>query len=207
VSVRLTVVGTHHITATAADSGGQTRAASITVTVYAAPPVLTIVAPADGFSTSGAVTFSGTALDFKDGDRANTIRWSSNVAGSLATGATVTAARRAAGRHVITAAVTDGDNATSTKTSTIGVGNAPAAGEQVPVGSAVTFTRSALDEAGDIWDNLAWVSRVAGVIGNRRSFRTSTLSAGPHRIVASVSDSAGAVGSATIAITVSGGGI
>src|SRR5439155_1148122 len=125
VSVRLTVVGTHHITATAADSGGQTRAASITVTVYAAPPVLTIVAPADGFSTSGSVTFSGTALDFKDGDRSNTIRWSSNVAGSLGTGATVTAARLAAGRHVITAAVTDSDNLTSTKTITIGVGNAP----------------------------------------------------------------------------------
>src|SRR5213078_2084226 len=123
VSVRLTVVGTHHTTA--ADSGGQTRAASITVTVYAAPPVLTIVAPADGFSTSGSVTFSGTALDFKDGDRSNTIRWSSNVAGSLGTGATVTAARLAAGRHVITAAVTDSDNLTSTKTITIGVGNAP----------------------------------------------------------------------------------
>src|SRR5439155_1713655 len=73
-------------TPTAADSAGQPRAASITVTVYAAPPVLTIVAPADGFSTSGSVTFSGTALDFKDGDRSNTIRWSSNVAGSLGTG-------------------------------------------------------------------------------------------------------------------------
>ncbi|TMB54684.1 MAG: DNRLRE domain-containing protein, partial [Deltaproteobacteria bacterium] len=311
VSVRLTVVGTHHITATAADSGGQTRAASITVTVYAAPPVLTIVAPADGFSTSGSVTFSGTALDFKDGDRSNTIRWSSNVAGSLGTGATVTAARLAAGRHVITASVTDSDNLTSTKTITIGVGNAPprvtitqpadgataaagtpitfqataldgidgtltariqwvsdlngmigtggsittstlargthvitaqvadssgltgsafvivtitpgstsnnrapqvtiaapASGAQIPVGSAVTFTGSAIDEAGDISANLAWVSSLDGVIGTGRSFSTSALSAGTHRIVASVSDSAGAVGSAAIAITVSGGGI
>jgi len=119
VPVRLTAVGAQHITATVADSGGQTRAASITVTVNAAPPVLTIVAPADGFSTSGSVTLSGTALDFKDGDRSNTIRWSSNVAGALGTGATVTAPRLANGRHVITASVTDSDGLTSTKTITI----------------------------------------------------------------------------------------
>src|SRR5207302_4168861 len=37
--VRLTAAGIHHITATAADSGGQTPAASITLTVCAAPPV------------------------------------------------------------------------------------------------------------------------------------------------------------------------
>src|SRR5439155_603789 len=216
VSVRLTVVGTHHITATAADSGGQTRAASITVTVYAAPPVLTIVAPADGFSTSGSVTFSGTALDFKDGDRSNTIRWSSNVAGSLGTGATVTAARLAAGRHVITAAVTDSDNLTSTKTITIGVGNAPprvtitqpADGATAAAGSPITFQATALDGIdGTLTARIQWVSDLDGMIGTGRSISTSTLSAGTHRIVASVSDSAGAVGSATIAITVSGGGI
>jgi len=51
VPVQLTVPGVHHITATVADSGGQTRAGSVAVTVYSAPPVLTIVAPADGFST------------------------------------------------------------------------------------------------------------------------------------------------------------
>src|SRR5207249_3762221 len=153
VSVRLTAVGIHHITATAADSGGQTRAASITFTVYAAPPVLTVVSPADGFSTSGSVTLNGTAVDFKDGDRSAAIKWSSSVAGSLGTGATVTAPRLAAGRHVITASVTDSDGLTATKTITIGVGNAPPRvtitqpldGTSAPAGTPLTFQATAID--------------------------------------------------------------
>src|SRR5207249_6233166 len=83
---------------------------------------------------------------------------------------------------------------------------APASGVQVPVGSSLTFTGTAIDEAGDLSANLAWVSSLDGVIGTGRSFTTSTLSAGTHRIMATVSDSAGLVGSATIAVTVSGGG-
>src|SRR5205823_6166911 len=216
VSARLTTVGTHHITATAADSGGQTRAAAITFTVYAAPPVLTVVSPADGFSTSGSVTLNGTAVDFKDGDRSAAIKWSSSVAGSLGTGATVTAPRLAAGRHVITASVTDSDGLTATKTITIGVGNAPPRvtitqpldGTSAPAGTPLTFQATAIDGIdGNVTARISWVSDLNGPIGTGGSIATPTQAPGTHRIMASVSDSGGLVGSATVALTVGTGGI
>src|SRR5207244_13535261 len=139
----------------------------------------------------------------------------------LVTGGARATATLARGTHVITAPVADSSGLTASAfvivTITPGSTNnnkapqvtiaAPASGVQVPVGSSLTFTGTAIDEAGDISANLSWVSSLDGVIGTGRSFTTTTLSPGTHRIMASVSDSGGLVGSATVALTVGTGGI
>lgn len=70
-------------------------------------------------------------------------------------------------------------------------------------GVAITFTAAATDpEDGDLSPSIAWTSTLDGAIGSGRSFTVSTLSAGVHTIVASVSDSDGGVGADTIHVTV-----
>ncbi len=85
---------------------------------------------------------------------------------------------------------------------------APANGASVAQGSSVTFTGTATDpEDGTISGSLSWSSSINGSIGSGASFSTSALSAGTHTITASVTDSAGAPGSAAITLTVTGGPI
>jgi hypothetical protein len=83
---------------------------------------------------------------------------------------------------------------------------APASGTSVAQGTSVTFSGTATDpEDGTISGSLTWSSSINGNIGSGASFSTSTLSAGTHTITASVTDSAGAPGSAAITLTVTGG--
>jgi hypothetical protein len=85
---------------------------------------------------------------------------------------------------------------------------APANGASVAQGSSVNFTGTATDpEDGTISASLSWSSSINGSIGSGASFSTSALSAGTHTITASVTDSAGAPGSAAITLTVTGGPI
>jgi hypothetical protein len=204
-------VGTHTITASATDTTNQTRSASISVIVTPAAPVLTIVAPVDGYSTSGSVTFTGTALDVKDGDRSSQIRWSSDVAGNLGTGGTIVAARLTAGRHVVTASVTDSDNLTATRTVTIAVGNvppvvtitAPANGASAPAGTAIAFAGSATDAVdGNVSTSLRWFSNLQGQIGTGTTFSVSNLARGAHVITARATDLGGLTGSTSIVVNV-----
>ncbi|MGD2046094.1 MAG: hypothetical protein PVH96_07720 [Gemmatimonadota bacterium] len=70
-------------------------------------------------------------------------------------------------------------------------------------GDPITFTAAANDpEQGDLSPSIAWTSNLDGDIGTGRSFTTSTLGAGLHTIIASVSDSDGGVGADTIHVTV-----
>ena len=69
----------------------------------------------------------------------------------------------------------------------------------------VSFAGTATDaEDGVLTAGLAWASSLDGAIGSGGSFTTSALSAGVHVITASVTDSGGTTGSATITITITG---
>lgn len=73
-----------------------------------ATPVVAITEPADGssFDEGTLITFSGTATDDEDGDLSANIEWSSNLDGSLGTGASIMATL-SIGTHMITASATD----------------------------------------------------------------------------------------------------
>ncbi len=81
---------------------------------------------------------------------------------------------------------------------------APENGLSFDVGQSITFTGTAADaEDGDIAANLVWTSNlVVEAIEIGASFSTSALVEGVHTITATVTDSGGADGSATITITV-----
>jgi len=79
---------------------------------------------------------------------------------------------------------------------------APGTGATFPSGSATTFTGTATDaESGNCSASLTWTSSLDGQIGTGPTF-SKALSVGNHIISASVTDSGGKIGTATITITV-----
>src|SRR3989441_6427394 len=184
----------HVITATVTDSDGLTATKTITIGIGNAAPRVTITQPLDGASAPAGtpLTFQATAIDGIDGNVTARISWVSDLNGPIGTGGSIATSTLARGTHVITAQVADSSGLTGSTfvIVTITPGStsnnrapqvtiaAPASGSQLPVGSSVTFTGTAIDEAGDLSANLAWVSSLGGVIGTGRSFTTSALSAG-----------------------------
>lgn len=115
--------GAYDITASVSDSDGATASASVSITLTAAanqPPTVTITAPGSGTRVAQGteVTFSATATDPEDGDRAPSISWSSNLDGALGMGARVSTTL-SAGTHTVVAAVTDSDGLSDEDTVTV----------------------------------------------------------------------------------------
>jgi hypothetical protein len=82
---------------------------------------------------------------------------------------------------------------------------APINGDTFGVGATVSFSGTATDAEDDdtvLTESLVWTSDLNGPIGSGGSFDTSTLNEGIHTITASVIDSGGKVGSASVVITV-----
>src|SRR5688572_22955065 len=80
---------------------------------------------------------------------------------------------------------------------------APGNGSSSTVGQPVAFAGTATDaEDGSLTANLSWVSSRDGAIGSGGTFSTSALTVGSHTITASVTDSGGLSGSASITIAV-----
>jgi bacterial leucyl aminopeptidase len=79
------------------------------------PPSVSISSPTAGSTVGTQVTLAGASNDAQDGNLSGSIRWSSNVGGSLGQGASVNVTL-AAGAHTVTATVTDSAGATSTST-------------------------------------------------------------------------------------------
>ena len=207
--------GVHVITAEVTDSGGAAGSATITITITVNQvPVVTIDGPVDGpsFTEADSVSFAGTATDAEDGVLTADLVWTSDVDGVIGSGASFTTSILSAGVHVITAEVTDSGGAagSATITITITVNQVPVVTIDGPVDGAsfteadsVSFAGTATDaEDGVLTTGLVWTSDVDGVIGSGASFTTDILSAGVHVITAEVTDSGGAVGSATITITI-----
>jgi hypothetical protein len=83
----------------------------------------------------------------------------------------------------------------------------PSSGASFDEGDPIDFTGTASDtEDGDLTSSLTWTSSRDGAIGMGGSFVRSDLTAGPHTITASVTDSGGRSGSAVISITVNATG-
>src|SRR5207237_5810124 len=130
-----------------------------------------------------------TAIDGIDGNVTARISWVSDLNGPTGTGGSIATSTLARGTHVITAQVADSSGLTGSAfvivTITPGSTNnnkapqvtiaAPASGVQVPVGSSLTFTGTAIDEAGDISANLSLVDSIGIVILHSRSFILSNL--------------------------------
>lgn len=77
------------------------------------------------------------------------------------------------------------------------------AGLSVTLGSSVTLSGTATDrEDGNLASSLAWSSNLDGALGTGASV-TKSLSGGVHTITAKAKDSAGAIGSDSVSITVS----
>src|SRR5207249_3027555 len=214
VPVVLSNAGTHHITATVTDSDGAMRAQEIDVTITLAPPMLTVLSPADSSSVAGPVTLTAKAVDFRDGVRSAAIRWTSDVAGRLGTGPSVTVPRLAVGRHVITASITDSDGLTATQSVTIVAGKtpptvtvlAPANGTTAPVWTPITFRGSATDAGdGDLGANLRWRSSLDGPIGTGATVTAARLSRGVHVVTAQAADSRGLTGTDSVVVVITGG--
>jgi hypothetical protein len=83
--------------------------------------------------------------------------------------------------------------------------DAPTDGDSFNLGNSVDFMGTATDAEDDdttLTAALSWTSSIDGSIGSGGSFSTSTLSVGVHTITASVTDSGGLPGSASISITI-----
>lgn len=79
----------------------------------------------------------------------------------------------------------------------------PTPGTSVPVGTLVTFSGSATDDPdGDLTASMAWSSNLQGALGTGGSFSRGDLVVGTHLITASVTDTGGLTGTATVSITV-----
>lgn len=208
-------VGTHTITAHVTDShGAPSNVASVTITIVSGLPTITITAPANhsAFDYRAWIDFAATATDAKDGDISNNIRWSSNIDGNLHTGASFRTKSLSTGIHTITASITDSDGHTATAIIivNVGTGHAPVVTITSPTNGAtyreyqlLTFSATATDaEDGNVAANLKWYYETTNLFGAGASFTYSTLAPGTHTITASVTDSSGLTGSASITITI-----
>ncbi len=207
--------GVHSITAEVTDSGGLQAQSAVTVTVEAnAPPSVTISSPAPGTSVfeGETVLLVATATDAQDGDLSAQIDWSSDIDGALGTGASVDVATLSPGPHVLTASVADalGEVGSDTTTVTVNVNQPPSVSITNPLegasfveGALVSFAGSAVDaEDGDLTPALDWSSNLDGALGTGTAFDLTTLSIGAHLVTATVVDSHGEPGSASVSISV-----
>jgi hypothetical protein len=105
------------------------------------PPVVTIQSPAGGtiVSSGQGVLLRATATDAQDGDLSARITWSSNLDGSLGTGAALTRTL-SVGAHVLTAVATDNDLNRDSASTTITVRAATTGFEDFGFGSGVDTT-------------------------------------------------------------------
>lgn len=80
--------------------------------------------------------------------------------------------------------------------------SSPASGASFTTGTNITFTGTATDpEQGNLSSQINWTSNLDGALGTGATFQRS-LSAGSHTVTASVADSAGLTGSASVTISV-----
>ncbi len=196
------VTGAHVVTASVADSQGQSASDSVTVTVEVdGPPTLSIGSPSSGTSiTLGAgVGLAGTAADNEDGSLSHLISWSSSIEGAIGTGANINWTPSVTGAHVVTASVVDsqGQPASDGVTVTVEVDGpptlsigSPSSGTSITLGAGVGLAGTAADnEDGSLSHLISWSSSIEGAIGTGATANWTPSVAGNHVVTASVSDS------------------
>ena len=201
--------GSHWVTARVTDNDGALATTTVALTIRPAinaPPSVEILEPADGaaFTTGVVITFSARSLDPEEGNLSDTIVWTSDISGTLGTGATV-AAVLPPGTHVVTAAATDSSGAHGSRSIAILVTPAPvnAAPELTIIdpaddsehssGTPVAFLASAADAEDDdeiLTQAISWSSDRDGTLGAGPSI-SALLSEGDHLVTATVTDTGG----------------
>ena len=199
--------GSHIITATIADNGGNTINDSVTISIstYNNPPVVTISAPtsAGQYVETTHIAFIASASDVEDGDLSSAITWTSDRDGTLANGNQFNTAQLSIGAHQIQASVEDSGETTShaqlaititeNQVPTITVAS-PSSGSTANVSSAIQLQATAADgDEGDLSANINWYSNVDGLLGTGTALNTSFAKSGSHIISARVEDSHGGV--------------
>lgn len=179
-----------------------------------AAPSVSISKPSNNSSyvDGTLIAFAGSASDSEDGSLSSKLVWTSSRDGQIGTGASFSRVLTT-GTHTISAKVTDSMGSTASASISVTVTTAT---NTVPVvtissplnlavfteGTAILFSGSATDkEDGSLTSKLIWRSSLDGALGTGGSF-SKVLRAGSHVIEASVKDSAGAVVSKKVSITV-----
>ncbi|MEE8476622.1 MAG: PKD domain-containing protein, partial [Myxococcota bacterium] len=170
------------------------------------PPSVSIASPTNGasFAQGESILFSGSASDVEDGDLSASLSWSSSVDGFLGTGANASLATLSVGSHFILAEAVDSEGAQGSASVTISVG----AGNQPPVaGFDATTNGLSVDFVDTSTDDGVIVTRLWGFgYGNTSSLTNPTHSyaaGGTFVVTLTVTDDAGATGSASQSVTVS----
>lgn len=178
-------------------------------------PTVVITAPGSGATVNldigEPLAVSAYAVDLTDGELSDTVAWSSNLEGSLGTGASLSLTSLRTGTHTITARATDSTNLSGSDTFTATVGvvpptisiSAPTNGATFERGEAVTLSATAQDRVdGDLSAGIEWSSNLDGALGTASTLTVTTLQAGAHTITARVTDSSGTQATASVQITV-----
>ena len=182
-------------------------------------PTVTIASPSTGklFQTTDSISFTGSATDPEDGPLAGaSLVWTSNVDGQLGTGGSISATL-SAGPHQITLTATDSDRALwgeqgsasvsvmvvlPNKAPTVTIAS-PSTGMMFQTTDSISFTGSATDpeDVSLSGASLVWTSSSAGQLGTGGSI-SATLSAGPHQITLTATDSQGAQASSALSVMI-----
>lgn len=210
--------GNHIITASVTDSDGNTVSKTVSLQIFPATntvPTVSLIAPAENavFTQGAAITFQASASDVEDGNLSSTIAWSSNLNGSLGTGASVSRSNLSLGAHQIVASVTDSQGNTGSAVRNIVVEApantaptvsiaSPSNGATLSAGVSFTLSGSANDtQQGNMSSSLQWLLN-GSVIATGGSASATISNPGSHTITARVTDGGGLTGSQSVTVTV-----
>ena len=171
------------------------------------PPIVIIDSPTGGTLLNGAsISFDGSSS--YDDNSISSYEWSSSIDGILSTSQSFSTSSLSLGDHTVTLEVTDNENAVNSSSLSIYINNPPTVVIDSPVdgnvtvwNDDVTFNCTALDTDGTI-ASYEWVSDINGTIGTLSTFTTSSLMAGIHDIVLTVTDNKGTSVTDSISINV-----
>jgi len=212
--------GVHKIRMTSVDSHGLQFSDEIVLTVNPTGyPIAFVTSPRNGerFVHGDDIYFKGSGLDAEDGALSGDVLvWSSNRDGVIGKGSNLTKTDLSVGDHTITLTATNSRGKKTYLMLSINVTSrppavfitSPASGEIIQKDTSITFDGYADDlEDGSIpSSSLAWTSSLDGKIGSGKSFATSKLSVGTHKITLAAVDSHGVNNTTIINIVVAAPG-
>lgn len=175
-------------------------------------PAVTITSPANEsvHLLGTAVTLNASVSDIEDGDVSASVVWTSDLDGIVGSGASVSAPL-SAGTHTVTATATDSKGLSGSSSIAVVINAPPAVSITSPANGATLAQAASIDFAASATDPedgartgtaVVWTSDLDGQIGTGAAFRSNALSVGTHAIEVTVTDSRGAMASASISITV-----
>ncbi len=212
VNLRTLHGGQHVVTASVIDADGLSASMSFSINVNYQYPVLSVTAPRSPaiVEIGTLIQFAATSIDAVDGDISSQITWTSNLDGLIGTGAAFSRVL-SPGRHQIQVVSRNSMGLASSHSRDLDVQHvppvitilSPRSFIGVPPGTQVDFSGTAVDAVdGNLGAQLRWFSSVDGSLNLGPTFSTTSLSIGYHKVYADVTDSHGAIGEASVVISV-----